>query len=63
MRMVSRGSGHAMFKRFIRDDSGATALEYGLLVALIGATAMLAFMSTGHGLSNLFTTVATAMGG
>ncbi|HEX7073821.1 MAG TPA: Flp family type IVb pilin, partial [Hyphomicrobiaceae bacterium] len=24
-----------MFKRFVRDESGATAIEYGLIAALI----------------------------
>ena len=27
--------GHAMFKNFVRDQSGATAMEYGLVVALV----------------------------
>jgi pilus assembly protein Flp/PilA len=34
-----------MFKRFLKDESGATAIEYGLIAALI-AVAIISVVST-----------------
>ncbi len=44
-------------KRFLRDESGATAVEYGLLTALISVVIMSAVNAVGANLSNTFTTV------
>ncbi|WP_240230837.1 Flp family type IVb pilin [Devosia lacusdianchii] len=38
---------------FIDDDGGATAIEYGLLAALISVAAIASFMILGNGLTNL----------
>ncbi len=41
-----------MFARFLRDESGATAVEYGLLTALISVAIMSSLSAVGAGLSN-----------
>jgi pilus assembly protein Flp/PilA len=45
------------FKLMIRDEEGATMVEYGLLVALIALVAIVGVQSVGTNLSTLFTTV------
>ena len=40
--------------RFARDESGATAIEYGLLAALISVAAIAAMRALGVSLSGLF---------
>ena len=48
-------------KRFVADESGATAIEYGLIAALI-AIVLIAAMSTLQGkISGTFDKVGTAM--
>ena len=42
---------------FLTDDSGATAIEYGLIAAMIAVGAILAFTSLGNGLRTLFDNV------
>jgi pilus assembly protein Flp/PilA len=42
----------------IRDEEGATMVEYGLLVALIAMVALAAITVLGVNLSSLFSTVA-----
>ncbi len=41
-------------KRFLNDESGATAIEYGLIAALISVGIIAAATTMGNGLSNLF---------
>ena len=41
-----------------RDDRGATAVEYGLMVALIAAVIIIAVTAIGTNLSTLFSSVA-----
>jgi pilus assembly protein Flp/PilA len=43
----------------MRDDRGATAVEYGLMVALIAVVVIVAVTLLGTNLSSLFNTVAT----
>jgi pilus assembly protein Flp/PilA len=38
----------------LRDESGATAIEYGLIAALIAVVAIGTITSTGQGVSNTF---------
>jgi Flp pilus assembly pilin Flp len=38
--------------RFVADRRGATAIEYGLMVALIGLAIMTIVFSTGQGINN-----------
>ena len=42
----------------LRDEEGATMVEYGLLVALIAMVALVAVTTLGQHLSTLFSTVA-----
>ena len=42
---------------FLRDDSGATAIEYGLIAALIAVVIIGAVQLVGSNLSSTFTTV------
>jgi len=44
--------------RFLRDESGATAIEYGLIAALIAVVIIGAVTTVGTNLSGTFTTVA-----
>ena len=43
-----------LIKDFVADQSGATAIEYALLAAILGTGSIVAFAATGGGLSNLF---------
>ena len=52
-----------MIQRLIRDERGATAIEYGLIVALIAIVMAAALQSTGNSLSGVMTTASTAMAG
>ncbi|MGA2760571.1 MAG: Flp family type IVb pilin [Candidatus Cybelea sp.] len=45
-------------KSMIRDEEGATMVEYGLLIALIALVALLAVKTLGTNISTLFSTVA-----
>ncbi len=47
--------------RFWNDESGATAIEYGLIAALVSVAAIGALTSLGDNLSTMFGTVAGAM--
>lgn len=44
-----------LFTRFAQDESGATAIEYGLIAALISVGIIVAASALGNSLSNLFT--------
>jgi len=46
------------FKRLLRDDNGATAIEYGLIAALIAVAAVTVLGTVGTNLTSVFTTVA-----
>ena len=52
----------AMFKIFVADESGATAIEYGLIAALVSIAAIAALTTLGKQLQAIFTTVGTALG-
>ena len=47
-----------LFSRFLRDESGATAIEYGLIAALIAVVIITAVTSVGTNLSTTFNTIA-----
>ena len=50
-------------KNFVKEEEGATMVEYALLVALIGA-ALVAIITTLRGsIGELFTTVSEELGG
>ncbi len=46
-----------LFARFVRDESGATAIEYGLIAALIAVVIIGAVQVVGTGLKTTFSTV------
>jgi pilus assembly protein Flp/PilA len=46
-----------LIARFVRDESGATAIEYGLIAALIAVVIIGAVTAVGTSLSTTFTTV------
>jgi pilus assembly protein Flp/PilA len=47
-----------LLSRFVRDESGATAIEYGLIAALIAVVVIGAVTAVGTGLSGTFSTIA-----
>jgi pilus assembly protein Flp/PilA len=47
--------------RFMKDESGATAIEYGLIAALIAVVLVTAVGLLGKNLSTTFNTVATSL--
>ena len=47
-----------LFSRFVRDESGATAIEYGLIAALIAVVIIGAVTTVGTNLSTTFSSVA-----
>jgi pilus assembly protein Flp/PilA len=46
-----------LLSRFVRDESGATAIEYGLIAALIAVVIIGAVTTVGSNLSGTFNTV------
>jgi len=48
-------------KRFIADETGATAIEYGLIVALIAVFIIGAVTSVGSNLRTTFNSVASKL--
>ena len=50
-----------MIVRFLQNERGATAIEYGLIAALISIACIMAFMSLGLNLSDVFTTVGNSL--
>jgi pilus assembly protein Flp/PilA len=63
LRLVNRG--RSLLRRLRRlafDESGASAVEYGLMVALIGLTIFAAVSAVGQGLKNtLYGQIVTAL--
>lgn len=48
-------------KQLARDDAGATAIEYGLIAALIAVAAITAMQGLGTQLNSTFNTTSSAM--
>ena len=47
--------------KLIRDEAGATAIEYGLIAALIAVAAITAMQGLGNQLKTTFNTTSSAM--
>ena len=47
--------------RFLKDNSGATAIEYGLIAGLIGVVVIGAVTTVGTKVSNQFTNIGAAL--
>ena len=50
-----------LLQRFLRNDEGATAIEYGLIAACISVAIILAVQTVGTNLNTTFTNVSTAL--
>jgi pilus assembly protein Flp/PilA len=50
-----------LLTRFIEDESGATAIEYGLIAAGISVAIVTVVGTVGSGLKTTFTTIQTAV--
>jgi pilus assembly protein Flp/PilA len=50
-----------LINRILKDEAGATAIEYGLIAALIAVAAITAMGSLGNSLSNTFNFVSGQM--
>lgn len=55
-----------MFRRFLKDELGSTAIEYGLIAALIAVAIVAGMSATGTSVNNLYDTnngrIGTAIG-
>jgi pilus assembly protein Flp/PilA len=51
-----------LFNRFLKDESGATAIEYGLIAALIAVMIIGGLTAVEDELNDLFGRIATALG-
>ena len=47
--------------RFVKDESGATAIEYGLIAALIAIAIIVGARSLGSALNTKFSSIATTL--
>src|SRR6266508_3411154 len=50
-----------LFSRFVKDESGATAIEYGLIAAGISVLIITAVKLVGNNLNNTFNSVANSV--
>jgi pilus assembly protein Flp/PilA len=50
-----------LFARFVRDESGATAIEYGLIAAGISVAIIAVVQGLGTNLKNTFSSGSTAL--
>ena len=52
-----------VFARFVKDESGATAIEYGLIAALVAVGIIAGATALGTQLSDIFQRIATKLQG
>jgi pilus assembly protein Flp/PilA len=50
-----------LFSKLARDESGATAIEYGLIAALVSVGLIIGAQSLGTSLNNTFTNIGTTL--
>ena len=50
-----------IFARFVKDESGATAIEYGLIAALIALAIIVGAGALGNSLNDKFDAIATKL--
>ena len=50
-----------LFSKFLKDESGATAIEYGLIAAGIAIAIIIAVQGVGVKLSGTFDTLSTSL--
>ena len=65
MLFVNMGIGKMInvIRNLIKDESGATAIEYGLIAALVSVAAIGALTAMGDSLNVMFTAVSGALDG
>jgi pilus assembly protein Flp/PilA len=56
-------TGMTKIRNFVRNNKGATAIEYGLIAALIAVAAITALSSVGTSLKKTFGNVSTKLDG
>ena len=54
---------YTFIKDFMKDESGATAIEYGLIAALVSVAAVGALTAVGTSLDTMFRSVASTLSG
>jgi pilus assembly protein Flp/PilA len=59
--LVQETTTMTMFKKLFTDESGATAIEYGLIAALIAVAVITAATTVGTNLSSTFTKVGSSL--
>jgi pilus assembly protein Flp/PilA len=52
---------YGVLSKLVKDESGVTAIEYGLIAALIAVVCVAIWTSVGSSLSNTFSTVNNAL--
>ena len=50
-----------VIRKLIKDESGATAIEYGLIAALVSVAAVAALTTVGESLQDMFGMVSTTL--
>jgi len=61
--LIRKEKKDSMFKRFLKDENGVTAAEYGLLAALISVVIIVALTNLGEGLKGIFEKVTEELTG
>jgi pilus assembly protein Flp/PilA len=61
MLKLTRRSQMTILSKLLRDETGATAIEYGLIAALIAVAAIAAMQGLGGALSTTFNNTSSAM--
>ena len=51
----------SLINRFVTDEFGATAIEYGLIAAIVGVGIVVGLGTLKDGLNNLFTNINTKL--
>ena len=51
----------SIFRKLLKDEQGATAIEYGLIAALISVAAITAFTTVGTNLNTMMTNVGNSL--
>jgi len=52
--LIKTEEAKAMIRKFLKDESGATAIEYGLIAALVAVACIVALEAMGTSLSGMF---------
>jgi len=60
-RVEKQGVRSGVVSRLIKDENGVTAIEYGLIAALIAVAAVVVMGTVGTNLSTVFSEVSTSL--